>query len=99
MWFRVASLLGRSVDELQRAMSSAEFVDWCAFYSLEPWGYEMQNWRMGVVAATTANAAGRKKPLKPTDFMPKPARRRQKSAAQIEKALMNVSRQGESNGD
>jgi hypothetical protein len=96
MWLRVAALLGgRSVDEWQAAMSSAEFMDWCAFYSLEPWGYEMENWRVGVVAATTANSAGRKKPLKPTDFMPKSGRKkRAKSAEEIESELLKVSTHG-----
>jgi hypothetical protein len=75
MWHRVAALLGRTVAELQHCMSSAEFMHWCAFYSLEPWGYDPDNWRTGVVAATVANAAGRKKPLKPSDFMPRPLKR------------------------
>ena len=72
MWHRVAALLGgRAIEEWQRAMSSAEFVHWCAFFALEPWGYPAENWRMGVLAATTANYSGRvKKALKPSDFMP-----------------------------
>lgn len=76
MWHRVAALLGRTVDELQRSMSSAEFVDWCAFYEIEPWGYEAENWRMGVVAATVANYSGNvKKPLKVSDFLPRQPRK------------------------
>jgi hypothetical protein len=76
MWHRVAALLGRTVAELQRQMSSAEFVDWCAFYQLEPWGYEIANWRMGVIGSTVANYSGRlKKPVKPADFMPKKPRK------------------------
>jgi hypothetical protein len=76
MWHRVAALLGRTVAEVQSAMSSAEFIDWCAFYQLEPWGYEMANWRMGVLGSTVANYSGRlKKPVKPADFMPKKARK------------------------
>lgn len=76
MWHRVAALLGRTVEELQRAMSSAEFMDWCAFYEIEPWGYDAANWRMGVVAATVANYSGNtKKPLKVSDFLPRAPRK------------------------
>jgi hypothetical protein len=75
MWHRVAALLGRTVAELQGAMSSAEFVDWCAFYSIEPWGYDVDNWRMGVMGSTVANYSGNlKKRLKPSDFIPHPDR-------------------------
>lgn len=77
MWHRVAALLGgRTVEEWKNAMSSAEFVDWCAFYSLEPWGYDVGNWRMGVLGATVANYSGNvKKALKPSDFIPKPPKK------------------------
>jgi hypothetical protein len=96
MWHRVAAQLGRTVPEARASMSSAEFVDWCAFYSLEPWGFHADTWRMGVIAATTANYSGNvKTPLKPADFMPgdKPKRRklndgelRARLEADIEKA-------------
>jgi hypothetical protein len=72
MWLSVAALLGgRSVEEWQSAMTGEEFSEWCAFYALEPWGWEAQNWRMGVVASTVANFSGHiKKPVKPSDFLP-----------------------------
>lgn len=74
MWLRVAALLGgRTVEEWQARMTFDEFRDWCAFYSMEPWGYEIANWRTGVAAATVANFSGRaKKRLNPSDFMPQP---------------------------
>ena len=75
MWHRVAALLGMTVAETQRRVSSEEFIRWCAFYEVEPWGYHFDMWRMGVQACTTANAAGRKKPLKPSDFYPKKPRK------------------------
>ena len=79
MWHRVAALLGRTVDEARASLSSAQFVDWCAFYSLEPWGFQADAWRMGVVASTVANYSGRvKKPLKPSDFMPGEKRSRRR---------------------
>jgi hypothetical protein len=99
MWHRVAALLGRTVEELQHQITSAEFEDWCAFYALEPWGWEAQNWRMGVVASTVANYSGNiKKPVKPSDFMPGAAKKRPsmnplelraRLAADVEKAKCN----------
>ena len=74
MWFRLAAHLGATVGELQERMSSAEFTHWIAFFSMEPWGYDVEMWRMGMISATTANAAGPKKGGKawrPDDFIPK----------------------------
>jgi hypothetical protein len=72
MWFRIAALLGCTVEDVQRRMSSAEFVQWCAFYALEPWGSRADNWRMSVIAATVANYSGHvKKPVRPSDFLPR----------------------------
>jgi hypothetical protein len=65
--------LGATVEELQERMSSAEFTQWKAYQNLEPFGYEMENFRMGVVASTMVNVAPRKKgtkPLQPSDFYP-----------------------------
>lgn len=47
MYFRLALALGRTVAELERSLSHSEFVEWCAFYSYEPWGCEVddQRWR------------------------------------------------------
>lgn len=96
MWHRVAALLGRTVDECRADLTSAEFVDWCAFYSMEPWGFHADAWRMGVIAATTANYSGRvKRPLKPSDFLPSdkprprkmtPAQLKARLKADVEKA-------------
>ena len=49
-------------------MSSKELTGWIAYFELEPFGYEMDNYRTGVIASTVANSAGRKKPLVPSDF-------------------------------
>lgn len=99
MWFRVAALLGSTVEELQQRMTGEEFRDWCAFYALEPWGSEVDNWRMGVLAATTANFSGRsKKSLKPSDFMPRAAARKRKmTPAEIRAGLRISTRQGHDN--
>ena len=92
MWFRLASQLGRTVAQLQSEMSSDEFAHWVAFYRLEPFGYEVSNWRAALVAAATANTAGKKRngqPFAPSDFMPrKPELARQQSAEEQRKILM-----------
>ena len=93
MWHRVAALLGgRTVDELRAVMSSDEFVRWCAFYTLEPWGYEAATWRMAVLATTTANFSGNTKdPLELADFIPGAERRkRRKSSAELQRAFDSV---------
>lgn len=93
MWHRVAALIGCTVGEARARVSSAEFVDWCAFYSLEPWGYEAATWRMAVLASTTANYSGRvKKPLKPSDFMPHAARRPLKARQQSTDEMLDVAK-------
>ena len=89
MWHRVAALFGCTVAEARERLTSAEFVDWCAFYSLEPWGYHADNWRSALICTTAANFSGHvKKPLKVADFLPGAKRKRsltpQELAARLE---------------
>ena len=55
-------------------MSSREFGEWMAFYSIEPFGEERSDLRAGVIASTIANAnrdpKTRSKPFTPSEFMP-----------------------------
>lgn len=61
-------------------MSSAEFTRWIAYSNIEPFGYPMDNYRMGVPASTIVNAIramvplpkgkSRPKPIKPSDLYP-----------------------------
>jgi hypothetical protein len=54
-------------------MSSEEFTHWGAFFSAEPFGFDAENWRMGMIASTVANAAGPKrsgKAWRVEDFVP-----------------------------
>lgn len=94
MWFRVAALLGRTVEELQASMTGEEFANWCAFYSLEPWGYGAATWRMAVLATTTANYSGNiRKPVEITDFIPGAKRRdRQQSPAEMRRVIEGMAR-------
>jgi hypothetical protein len=53
--FRLALALGRTVEELGRELSSAEFTEWLAFYELEPFG---QTWHQTATAAAVTHNAG-----------------------------------------
>jgi hypothetical protein len=71
-WFRLAKELHSTVDELQHRMSSAEFGEWKAYYSLEPFGDRIEDIRMGTLASLTANINKSKDTpaYKPNDFIP-----------------------------
>ena len=56
---RLCCQLGCTLHELTARLSSEEFTLWKAFYSFEPWGSEVNNWRMGQIAATIVNAQPR----------------------------------------
>lgn len=50
-----------------------ELIDWMAYAQHEPFGFEVENFRSGVIAATVANVAPRgrgARALKPSDFYP-----------------------------
>jgi len=70
----LALALGMTVGELLQRMSSRELSEWMAFFSLEPWGTEVEDWRAAMIAATVANGyrdpKRRRKPYEPKDFMP-----------------------------
>jgi hypothetical protein len=74
------------VRELLLTVDSAELSEWLAYYGLEPWGYEMDNWRFGMVAAQVLQPyrkAGTPA-FQPEDFMPKekrPAQTREEQMA------------------
>jgi flagellar basal body rod protein FlgC len=63
-----------TVRELLQRVDSRELTEWMAFYKLEPWGAEIEDYRTGVVASTIANAnrdsKRKSKPFQPKDFMP-----------------------------
>ena len=72
MWFRLAKALGMSVRRAQEEISSAEFGEWIAYYSIEPFGDRMDDLRAGILASVTANAnRGKDVPaFAPLDFIP-----------------------------
>lgn len=56
-------------------MSSREFAEWAAYWSLEPWGWEADSWRTAMLASIIANTARdpkkRRRPFTVDDFLPK----------------------------
>ena len=72
MWFRLALELGRTVAELQRSMSAAEFGEWLAFYSIEPFGQIRDELRTGRVCASLYAVNGDARRM--SDFMFDPDR-------------------------
>lgn len=72
MWFRLAKELGMSVARAQIEVSSAEFGEWIAFFSLEPFGDRIADLRAGEIASVIANVNRGKDtpPYKPLDFVP-----------------------------
>lgn len=72
MWFRLAKELGMSVARCQLEISSAEFGEWIAYYSVEPFGDRVQDIRAGTIAAASINPHLKQgtPPLKLQDFFP-----------------------------
>lgn len=59
--------LGRFVSEIDE-MPYHEFMQWQAYYALEPFGQERDNFHAGVIASTVANCHS-KKAWSAKDFM------------------------------
>lgn len=70
--------MGKTVGQLLHDLDEYgggvdELIEWMAFQRLEPFGYSMRNFRMGVIASTVVNCTPRgkgAKPMKPSDFYP-----------------------------
>lgn len=72
--------MGRTVDELLDTISGEELADWKAFYALQPFGPEHNEWLNGIAASTVANAFRGKgqKAMQPFDFMQEYSRKAQR---------------------
>jgi hypothetical protein len=58
-------------SELLSRTTVREREEWAAYFDVEPWGEERADLRAGIIASTVANVnRGRRKPFKPSDFMP-----------------------------
>ena len=71
MWFRLAALWGCTVAEAQRRCSVPEFVAWCAYYNMEPFGAHAE-WSRHAI--NTACILAPYKKVDPDKFMPKATR-------------------------
>lgn len=64
-----------TVRALLARIDSQELTEWAAYFGLEPWGTEVEDWRAGLIASTIANAnrdpKKRREAYQPQDFMPK----------------------------
>jgi hypothetical protein len=80
-----------TVRELLTRIDSRELTEWAAFFGLEPWGTEVEDWRAGMVASIIANTnrdpKKQKKPFQPRDFMPRREPARAQDAGEIEDTL------------
>lgn len=92
-WFQLALALGMSVREAQEKITSREFVEWMAFYRLEPWGEWRGDYQAGMVCSTVANIVRKKGSgrYKPSDFIPKfgESARKQQSAEHMKQLLFS----------
>jgi len=73
MQFRICGLLGCTLRELKDRMDLEEFNLWCVYYSVEPWGSELEQLNAGIISATVENCRanrGRGKTSQPLDYMP-----------------------------
>ncbi|MER3438632.1 MAG: hypothetical protein C4346_14170 [Chloroflexota bacterium] len=79
-----------TVGELLRRISSRELTEWMAFFTLEPWGTEVEDWRFGMVASVIANVnrdpKRRRRPFEPREFMPERRRKKQETQTPEEQA-------------
>lgn len=62
-----------TVREMLQRVDSHELSEWMAFYSIEPFGGEREDWRAGKIAATIANVHRRKgqRAFTPDDIIPR----------------------------
>lgn len=62
-----------TMKEIQDKMSYEEFIDWMAFYQLEPFGPAVDNLGHAITSSVIANVnrdpKNQKKPYKPEDFL------------------------------
>jgi len=59
------------VCEIEERMPSSEVTSWLAYYKLEPFGSERDNWHAATIASILVNANLKKgkPPAQPSDFM------------------------------
>jgi hypothetical protein len=62
--------MGKTIQELEHDMGSAELSDWMDYYKIEPWGTWRDNWHAAQTAALIYNVnRGKQKAVSTSDFM------------------------------
>lgn len=58
---------------LQASIGHAEYMEWRAYYQIEPWDETRADWRAGMIASVIANVNRGKdqRAYKPDEFMPR----------------------------
>lgn len=102
--------MGCTVKDLSNRLDSRELTEWMVYYSLEPWGSNVEGYRDALTCATVANAGLfasapsllKKKQFHPKDFLITASRSKpsQSWVAQkaIAKNIISVSKAGCSGG-
>jgi hypothetical protein len=86
--FRLALALGQyNVDGMLSDMPASLMNEWIAFFGLEPFGWQEDEYRAALITSTVANTARnpkkRRRPFKPADFMRKERPSKQDVASKI----------------
>lgn len=83
-----------------RRMSSAELTEWLAFSTLEPFGGDAEYFGAAIVSSTVYNVQrGKRKAMKPGDFVPQFRRKKQTVDEQIQFAAMMTAAMGGTIGE
>ena len=70
-------------------MPLRRYLEWYRQYQREPWGWEADNWRMGMICATILNGLTvPKEPFTPNDFIPDRQRNKPEQTADEQKNIM-----------
>lgn len=70
----MALALGRTVRELEQTLSHAEYIEWRAFYGLDPWGEQRADQRAAQLTAAVLAPYSKGTP-KPKSFLLYPEER------------------------
>ena len=86
MAFRIAKeLCIEDVDGMLERMPLRAFLEWCAYFAVEPFGEERGDLRYGVIASVIVNALSKNGKATPSDFVLFSSRPKQKSPDMLRK--------------
>jgi len=94
MAFRIAKELSIwDVDGMLEWMPLRLFLEWCAYFRVEPFGEERDDLRSGVIASVIVNALSKNGKATPSDFVLFSSRPKRKSSDVLRKKLMAFTQQ------